>query len=186
MAVAMKSVLQTKYVVAAPPSGSAIDHENSAPGTGPPNQVYTSPVIFTVSTSDAMLKSVRCTGERVCVRKVHWLQALVAATNIVASARSSSSAAKSTAYDTDMVEPLEVSGRFTFNADASDEKTSRTKKRVRLGRCRSASGPKRARTAVPAISTAATYRRAAMVSSFTGRSGRTLRPAAPSRSLQDP
>src|ERR1700730_13652336 len=135
MAVAMKSVLQTKYAVAAPTSGLAIGQENSAPGTGPPNHGDTSPGAFTAGTRDAMLNSVRCTGERVCVRNVHWLQALVPATNIVASAPSSSSAAKSTAYDTDMVEPLEVSGRVTFNADASEETTSRTPKRVRLGRC---------------------------------------------------
>src|SRR5260370_40958619 len=149
MAVAMKSVWKTKYAGAAPTSGLAFCQEHRARVTGPPNHVYTSPVAFTVSASDAMLNSVRCTGERVWVRNVHWLQALVAATNIVASAPSSSSAAKSTAYDTDMVEPLEVSGRFTFNADASEETTSRTPKRVRLGSCRIASGPTRASPAAP-------------------------------------
>src|ERR1700681_5057116 len=97
MAVAMKSVLQTKYAVAAPTSGLAICHENAAPGTGPPNPVYTSPVAFTVRTSDAMLNSVRCAGEGVCVRNVHWLQALVAATNIVGWARGSRGRGKPTA-----------------------------------------------------------------------------------------
>ncbi len=43
-----------------------------------------------------------------------------------------SSAAKSTAYDTDMVEPLVESGRLTLNADASDEQTRRPMKSAGL------------------------------------------------------
>ena len=87
---------------------------------------------MTVTTSDAMLNNVRYTGARVCVRNVHWAHALVAATNIVASAPSSSSEAKSTAYDTDMVEPLVVSGRLTLKADASDERSRSAANRTRL------------------------------------------------------
>src|SRR4249920_2623684 len=97
IAVAMKNVLQTKYVIAAPTSGLAICHVYGSPGGGPPSQVKTNPVAFTVTTSDAMLNSVRCAGDRVWVRNVHWLHALVAATSIVVSAPSSSSDAKSTA-----------------------------------------------------------------------------------------
>ena len=55
---------------------------------------------------------------------MHWLQALVPATSIVSSAPSRSSDAKSTAYDTDIVEPLVASGRLTLSADASDEQSS--------------------------------------------------------------
>jgi hypothetical protein len=43
---------------------------------------------------------------------------------MVSSAPSSSSAAKSTAYDTDIVEPLLARGRLTLNADASDDSTN--------------------------------------------------------------
>ena len=52
-----------------------------------------------------MLKSVRCSGLRSLMRNVHWLYALAAATSIVSFGPSSSSDAKSTAYDTDIVEP---------------------------------------------------------------------------------
>src|SRR5579862_8257068 len=83
-----------------------------------------------------------------------------------------------------MVEPLVVSGRLTFSADASEEKTSRMLKRVRLWRFRIASGPKSARTAAPMIRTAATYRRAAMGSSFIGCPRRTRPARAPSRTPQ--
>src|SRR5262249_56948699 len=85
---------------------------------------YTTPTAFTVSTSDAMLKSVRCGGVRDSVRNVHWLHALAAATSIVSSAPSSSRAAKSTAYDTDIVDPLLASGRLTLNAEAREESRS--------------------------------------------------------------
>src|ERR1043165_6183866 len=71
-----------------------------------------------------MLNSVRKNAVRVSVRNVHWLQALTAATIIVSLAPSSSSAAKSTAYDTDMVEPLLAIGRRTLSADASEEHAS--------------------------------------------------------------
>ena len=64
---------------------------------------------------------------------MHWLQALVAATNIVGSAPSSSSDAKSTAYDTDIVEPLLVSGRLTFSADATEEHSSSARNSTGLG-----------------------------------------------------
>jgi hypothetical protein len=41
---------------------------------------------------------------RAAIRKVHWLQALATAMSIVSFGPSSSRAAKSTAYDTDIVE----------------------------------------------------------------------------------
>ena len=87
------------------------------------------------------------------MRNVHWLQALAAATTIVWSAPRRRSAAKSTAYDTDIVEPLVVSGRLTLNADASDEQTSRPMKSEGLGMTW---GTKLARTSAPATRTAAT------------------------------
>jgi hypothetical protein len=79
-----------------------------------------------------MLNSVRYGADRVCVRKVHWLNALAAATIIVSSAPRRSRAAKSTAYDTDIVEPLVASGRLTFRAEAIDEHASNTVKRTGL------------------------------------------------------
>ena len=76
-----------------------------------------------------MLNAVRKCALRARVLNVHWLHALVPATSIVSSAPSSRRDAKSTAYDTDIVEPPEASGRFTLNAEASDEQSSRTMKR---------------------------------------------------------
>ena len=98
------------------------------------------------------------------VRKVHWLHALAAATIIVWSAPSRSSAAKSTAYDTDIVDPLEASGRLTFSADASDEQASRNANRIGLAMSR---GRNTASTTAPAASTAPTNSRAWMGRSFT-------------------
>ena len=57
------------------------------------------------------------TGDRVCVRNVHWLHALVAATSIVASAPRSSSDAKSRnsrSYATARTAP----SRFKFTSSA--------------------------------------------------------------------
>src|SRR6185436_10097737 len=105
-----------------------------------------------------MLNSVRCSAERVCVRKVHCAQALAAATTIVSLAPSSSSAAKSTAYDTDIVEPLVASGRLTFSADASEEHPSRTANRIGLAIVR---GPNTTKVIAPAARTAPTKSRAA-------------------------
>src|SRR5438046_2789327 len=100
-----------------------------------------------------MLKSVRYGAERDCVRNVHWLQALAAATIIVWSAPSSSSAAKSTAYDTDIVDPLDASGRLTLSAEASDEKSRSAMNRIGCGTAR---GTKRTIVRAPAPRTVAT------------------------------
>ena len=83
------------------------------------------PGACTVMTSEATENSVRWSGLRSLLFKWHWLKALPAATSIVSCGPSSSSDAKSTAYDTDIVEPLVVSGRCTFNAAVIDESTSR-------------------------------------------------------------
>src|SRR5579872_3781425 len=125
--------------------------------------MYARPAAFTVRTSDAMLKSVRYGADRAFVRNVHWLQALAAATSIVSFAPRRSSAAKSTAYDTDIVEPLAASGRLTFSADASDEKPSSTAKSTG---CAMVCGPNTAITTAPAASTAPTYSCAAIGRSF--------------------
>ena len=68
-------------------------------------------------------------GSCVFIRNVHWLHALATATSIVSFGPSSISAAKSTAYDTDIVEPLLASGRLTLKADVTAESMSRTAKR---------------------------------------------------------
>ena len=110
-----------------------------------------------------MLKSVRWTAARLCARKVHWLHALVAATTIVSLAPSSSSAAKSTAYEIDIVDPLVASGRLTFSADATDEHTSSAMNSPGLA---TVCGAKYPPTSAPATQTAITYSRAATGRSF--------------------
>src|SRR5262249_44914058 len=97
-------------------------NENNA-GATPPSSAYTKPAALTVSTSDAMLKSVRYVSPRARTLNVHWAHALTAATIIVSFGPSSNSDAKSTAYDTDIVEPLVASGRLTLSPDAIEEKT---------------------------------------------------------------
>src|SRR5690349_16683644 len=74
-----------------------------------------------------MLKSVRWIGLRSLIRNVHWLKALAAATSIVSFGPSSSSDAKSTAYETDIVEDRRASGRFTLKTDVIDESSSSPK-----------------------------------------------------------
>src|SRR5213083_2230067 len=171
MAVAMSSVLQTKYVVAAPTSGFGIaSSENCWAVVVPPRSPYVQPAAFTVSTSDAMLKSVRCGADRVFVRNVHWLHALVAATIIVSFGPSMSRAATSTAYDTDIVEPLVDSGRLTFSAEASDEQPISTANSNGFAISCGANSPK---VKAPAASTAPTKSRAGMGRSFISPAGGT-------------
>src|SRR3954466_214749 len=110
-----------------------------------------------------MLKRVRYGADRVCVRNVHWLNALAAATSIVSFAPSSSSAAKSTAYDTDIVEPLVASGRLTLKADASDEQPRSTANSTGLA---IVCGANHAKVTTPPASTVPTRSRAGMGRSF--------------------
>src|SRR5712691_5542019 len=110
-----------------------------------------------------MLKSVRYGADRVLVRNVHWLHALVAATIIVSFAPSISRAATSTAYDTDIVEPLIASGRLTFSAEASDEQLISTANSAGFAIWCGASRPK---VNAAAANTAPTKSRAAMGRSF--------------------
>src|SRR5262245_15992480 len=79
-----------------------------------------------------MLNSVRWIGLRSLMRNVHWLNALAAATTIVSFGPSSSSAAKSTAYDTDIVDDRRASGRFTLKTEVIDERKSSARKRSGL------------------------------------------------------
>src|SRR6266542_4097073 len=82
------------------------------------------PAACTVTTRQAMLNSVRWIGLRSLMRNVHWLNALAAATIIVSFGPSSSSDAKSTAYDTDIVDDRRASGRLTLNTDVIDDRRS--------------------------------------------------------------
>src|SRR5690242_10618873 len=127
MAVATRPVFTRKYAVAAPTSGRATaDKSCAAPGS--PNQRMARPALSTVSTSAAILNIVRYTGLRSLLFRWHWQYALATATTIVACGPRSSSDAKSTAYDTDIVEPLVVIGSVTFRAaDADATATSATK-----------------------------------------------------------
>jgi hypothetical protein len=63
------------------------------------------------------------------MRNVHWLHALVTATIIVSFGPSVISAAKSTAYDTESVEPLLAKGRLTLKAEVTADRTRRVRKR---------------------------------------------------------
>ncbi len=74
-----------------------------------------------------MLKSVRCAGFFSLMRNEHWLQALTAATIIVSLGPRSSSDAKSTAYETDIVDPLRASGRVTLKTEVTDDSASSTR-----------------------------------------------------------
>ena len=71
----------------------------------PPSPSNTAPAPSDVTTSAAMLKTVRCSGLRVPRAAVHWTHALVAAITIVACVPSISSAANSNANDRDIVAP---------------------------------------------------------------------------------
>src|SRR5258708_17140316 len=86
------------------------------------------PAACTVTSRNAMLNSVGWMGLRSLMRKVHWLTALTAATSMVSFGPSSSSDAKSTAYDTDIVEERLASGRLTLKTDVIDDSSSRQRK----------------------------------------------------------
>src|SRR6266545_3724322 len=86
------------------------------------------PAACAVTIRHAMLNSVRWIGLRSLMRKVHWLKALAAATSIVSFGPSRSSDAKSTAYDTDIVDERRASGRLTLKTDVTDDSSSRPKK----------------------------------------------------------
>jgi hypothetical protein len=98
------------------------------------------------------------------VPNVHWLHALAAATIIVRSGPSSSSDAKSTAYDIDSVERIGASGRPTFSAEASDEKPRKNANSIGFA---IEWGAQAISVPAPAASTAPTKSRAAIGSSLT-------------------
>ena len=81
---------------------------------------------------------------------MHWLQALALATIIVSFGPSRRSAAKSTAYETDIVEPLVVSGRLTLKAEVIEETRRSAVKSVGF---EMACGRNTASTTAPAAST---------------------------------
>src|SRR6185436_10551014 len=112
------------------------------------------PAAWTVMIRQPMLKSVRYSGLRSLIRKVHWLHALAAATSIVSFGPSSSSDAKSTAYDTDIVEPLRASGSVTLNTDVNDDRVSNIRKTS--GDANVLKGKNRTRRTAPAAITALT------------------------------
>src|SRR5258706_70202 len=100
----------------------------------PPSSAKTYPAACTLITRLAMLNSVRYSVFFVVIRNVHWLHALMAPTIIVWLGPSTMSDRKSTAYETDIVDPLRASGRFTLNAEVTDDPTSRATNSVGLGR----------------------------------------------------
>src|SRR5260370_40866993 len=76
-----------------------------------------------------MLNSVRNTGFGDREFSVVWLQPLAAPTIIVACGPRRISAAMSTTYDTDMLEPLAI-GRWILNADVNDDRRIRNTRGV--------------------------------------------------------
>ncbi len=105
-----------------------------------------------------MLKSVRCAGFFSLMRNEHWLQALAAATIIVSLGPRSSSDAKSTAYETDIVDPLRASGRVTLKTEVTDDSASST--RNTPGDSKVLNGKKYARRPAATTMTAQTNSRA--------------------------
>src|SRR3954469_5955263 len=71
-----------------------------------------------------MLNSVRNTGFGDREFRVVWLQPLAAPTIIVACGPRRISAAMSTTYDTDMLEPLAI-GNWILNAEVSEDRSTR-------------------------------------------------------------
>jgi hypothetical protein len=110
------------------------------------------------------------------IRKLHWQKALTAATTIVSSAPSSSSDAKSTAYETDIVDPLRASGSVTLKTEVSDDRMSNARKVFGSAVW---SGRFQASSAVPTAITRLTNTRAPMGSAVIGRLGTGSRDAAP-------
>ena len=88
----------------------------------------------------------------------HCENALDAATSIVSCGPSSSSDAKSTAYDTDIVEPLLASGRLTLNAEVIADVRRRSAKSGRS--LNSECGPSHTTRRAPIAIVAPTYKRA--------------------------
>src|SRR3954468_4667984 len=104
-----------------------------------------------------MLNSVRYTGFRVRVFSVVWLQPLTAPTIIEACGPRRISAAMSTTYETDMLEPLAI-GNCTLNADVSDETRMRNSSWT-IG-VNVARGMKTANVSAPSAMTVKMYQRA--------------------------
>src|SRR6187402_2224239 len=95
----------------------------------------------------AMLNSLRYSGLVVDVRNVDCAQALIAPTIIVCAGPSRMRERKSTAYETDMVEPLRARGRFTLNAEVIDDSSSSVTNHAGCWNC--ATGKSRARSTAP-------------------------------------
>src|SRR5688500_5258666 len=134
----------------------------------PPSRVNAQPAACTLITRLAMLNNVRYGGFFVVIRNVHWLHALMAPTIIVCAGPSRINERKSTAYDTDIVDPLRASGRFTLNADVIEE--SRSSVTNHSGCENRSSGKSTARSTAPPAITDPTYTRAATGSCFIARS----------------
>src|SRR5688500_3975804 len=144
----MSAVLQMKYAPAAPSSGFAIAASGiDARPACPPNAWNAAPAAWTLMIRLAMLKSVRYGGFLMVIRNVHWLHALMAPTIIVCAGPSRMSERKSTAYETDIVEPLRAKGRFTLNAEVIDESSNSA--RNHSGCWNRSSGKKTGRSTAP-------------------------------------
>ena len=93
------------------------------------NRLYARPAPCTVMMRAPIEKSVRWSGLCSLRFRLHCANALPAATSIVSCGPRSSSEAKSTAYDTDIVDPLVVSGSVTLRAALAVARASSARKR---------------------------------------------------------
>src|SRR2546423_83225 len=98
------------------------------------------------------------------MRNVHWLHALTAATIIVSFGPSSRRDAKSTAYETDIVEPLRASGSVTLKTDVTDDSVRSS--RNSHGHSNDFTGKNETSSTAPIAMTAQTKTRAASGSVF--------------------
>src|SRR5450631_2457410 len=104
----------------------------------------------------AMLNSERNTGFGAREFNVVWLQPLAAPTIIAACGPLRISAAMSTTYDTDMLEPLAM-GNWILNADVNDDSSTRNNSgTIGVKAARDTSAPK---VPAPSTMTAKMYQR---------------------------
>jgi len=112
------------------------------------------PAHATVTVSDAMLKTTRCSGLRPLARSVHCAHALAVAMHTVGAGPSANSAQKFTACDSDRFDSLRPSGRSIFAAEVTTASASSTMNSTGCGRRSRIEAI--ANDAAPAVTTATT------------------------------
>src|SRR3954466_6085118 len=122
MAPATSEALTKKY--SGPMTAAARASAAALPGCLPRTNASGTPATQTVNVSDAMLKTIRCSGLRGPRRNVHWAHALTAAMHTVGADPSANSAQKFTAWDNDRFDWLRPSGSSIFALDVATASSS--------------------------------------------------------------